>query len=389
MARFTLPRDIYYGPGAIDELKNLNGYQKAFIVTGGNSMKRGGFLQKTEAALQAAGIKTQLFEGVEPDPSIETVFKGAKAMSDFGPDVIVAIGGGSPIDAAKAMWVFYEHPEKTFEDIKNPFTMPKLRNKAIFVAIPSTSGTASEVTAFSVITDYSTNIKYPLADFEITPDIAILDTDIPLTMPQKLTAHTGMDALTHAIEAYTSTARSNFSDPLALQAISDIYDSLLDSYHGDVQARGKMHIAQCLAGMSFSNALLGIAHSLAHKTGAIFDIPHGCCNAILLPSVIQYNSRACMERYAQIARMLGLPGSTDKQLTDSLVASIRALNQKLGIAQSYRENGVSEELFQANADKIAENAVKDPCTASNPRPIDVEAMKKVLTCAFNGQDVTF
>lgn len=239
MARFTLPRDIYYGPGAIDELKNLKGYKKAMILTGGSSMKKGGFLQKVEAILQEVGMETQLFEGIEPDPSIETVFKGAAAMRKFLPDVIVAIGGGSPIDAAKAMWVFYEHPEATFEEIKKPFNIPPLRGKAIFVAIPSTSGTATEVTAFSVITDYATNIKYPLADFEITPDIAILDTDIPLTMPKTLTAHTGIDALTHAIEAYVASARSDFSDPLALKAISDIYDSLIDSYYGDKDAVAK------------------------------------------------------------------------------------------------------------------------------------------------------
>ena len=389
MARFTLPRDIYYGPGAISELKNLKGHKKAFVVTGGSSMKRGGFLQKVEDTLKEAGMEVQLFEGVEPDPSIETVFKGAKAMEEFGPDLIVAIGGGSPLDAAKAMWVFYEYPEKTFDDIKDPFTMPQLRKKAIFAAIPSTSGTATEVTAFSVITDYSTLIKYPLADFEITPDIAILDTDIPLTMPKKLTAHTGMDALTHAIEAYVATARSGFSDPLAIQAISDIYDSLVDSYNGDVEARGKMHIAQCLAGMAFSNALLGIAHSLAHKTGAEFEIPHGCCNAILLPYVIQYNSKVCMDRYATIAKAIGLPGNTDKQLVNALVDSIRELNRRLNIAPTYKENGVSEEKFKEKLDFIAENAVGDPCTGSNPRPIDVENMKKVLSCAYYGEDVTF
>ena len=389
MARFTLPRDIYYGEGAISELKNLKGCKRAIVVTGGSSMKKGGFLQKVEDVCKSIGMEVKLFEGVEPDPSIETVFKGTKAMEEFQPDVIIAIGGGSPIDAAKAMWVFYEYPDKKFDDIKDPFTMPKLRTKAIFVAIPSTSGTASEVTAFSVITDYSTNIKYPLADFEITPDIAILDTDIPLTMPKKLTAHTGMDALTHAIEAYVATARSAFSDPLALQAISDIFDCLIDSYNGDKEARAKMHYAQCLAGMSFSNALLGIAHSLAHKTGAVFEIPHGCCNAILLPAVIQYNSRVCMERYAAIARAVGLPGNTDKQLVNALIDAIKELNRKLGIQQSYQANGVSEELFKANADKIAENAVKDPCTGSNPRPIDVENMKKVLTCAYYGEDVTF
>lgn len=389
MARFTLPRDIYYGSGAIQELSNLKGYKRAMLLTGGSSMKKAGFLQKVEDVLKSIDMEVQLFEGIEPDPSIETVFKGAAAMREFQPDVIVAIGGGSPMDAAKAMWVFYEYPEKTFDDIKDPFTMPKLRQKAIFVAIPSTSGTASEVTAFSVITDYSTNIKYPLADFEITPDIAVLDTDIPMTMPKKLTAHTGMDALTHAIEAYASTAHSDFSDPLAIKAISDIYDCLIDSYNGDTDARSKMHIAQCLAGMSFSNALLGIAHSLAHKTGAVFEIPHGCCNAILLPAVIQYNSRVCMERYADIARAVGLPGRTDKQLVNALVDSIKELNKKLGIAQSYKENGVSEELFQANADAIARNAVADPCTGSNPRPIDTENMKKVLTCAYTGADVTF
>ncbi|NLJ31146.1 MAG: iron-containing alcohol dehydrogenase [Clostridiales bacterium] len=389
MARFTLPRDIYFGYNAIGELKNLKGHKKAFIVTGGQSMKKTGFLKKLDDTLKEAGLETKIYEGVEPDPSIERVYDGAKAMREFQPDVIVAIGGGSPMDAAKAMWVFYEYPDKTFEDIKDPFTMPKLRTKAIFVAVPSTSGTASEVTAFSVITDYSTGIKYPLADFEITPDIAVLDYDIPLTMPQKLTAHTGMDALTHAIEAYVASARSDFSDPLALKAISDICDSLVDSYNGDVEARGKMHVAQCLAGMAFSNALLGIAHSLAHKTGAVFHLPHGLCNAILLPTVIQYNSRVCMERYAQIARIIGLPGSTDKQLTDSLVRMVRDLNKKLGIAQTYRDNGVSEEEFKAHSRKIAENAVGDPCTGSNPRATDVDAMEKVLTCAYYGQDVTF
>ena len=389
MARFTLPRDIYFGPNAMEELKSLKGRQRAFIVTGGSSMKRTGFLQKLDGILKQNGLETRIYDGVEPDPSIERVYDGAKAMREFEPDVIVAIGGGSPMDAAKAMWVFYEYPDKTFDDIKEPFSLPPLRRKAIFAAIPSTSGTASEVTAFSVITDYSTGIKYPLADFEITPDIAVLDTDIPLTMPQSLTAHTGMDALTHAIEAYVASARSDFSDPLALKAISDIFDSLVDSYHGDKEARGKMHIAQCLAGMAFSNALLGIAHSLAHKTGAMFHLPHGCCNALLLPFVIQFNARACMERYAQIARFLGLPGFTDKQLTDSLVEAVRGMTRKLGIAPTYRENGVREEAFKANCDTICENAALDPCTSSNPRAADAEDLKRVLSCAFYGEDVTF
>ena len=215
MFRFTLPRDIYCGHGAIDELSLLKGHKKAFICTGGHSMRAGGFLQKTEKALKDAGLATYTLEGITPDPSIEEVQKGAKLMEEFQPDVIVAIGGGSPIDAAKAMWVFYEYPNLTFDEIKKPFSLPPLRQKAIFVAIPSTSGTATEVTAFSVITDYSTGIKYPLADFNLTPDLAILDLDIPSTMPKKLTAHTGMDALTHATEAYVSKFANGFTEPLS------------------------------------------------------------------------------------------------------------------------------------------------------------------------------
>lgn len=282
MMRFTLPRDLYYGKGSMEQLKNIKG-KKAVLVLGGGSMKRFGFVDKALDYLKEAGIETKIIEGVEPDPSVETVYAGAKTMQEFGPDWIISMGGGSPIDAAKAMWVFYEHPELTFDDIKDPFTIPELRSKAKFLAIPSTSGTATEVTAFSVITDYKTEIKYPLADFNITPDVAIVDSELAETMPKKLTAHTGMDALTHAIEAYVATLHSPFTDPLALKAIEMIKDELLKSYNGDNDAREQMHYAQCLAGMAFSNALLGICHSMAHKTGAVFHIPHGCANAIYLP----------------------------------------------------------------------------------------------------------
>lgn len=389
MSRFTLPRDIYWGENSIEELKCLKGFKKAIIVTGGSSMQKFGFLDKLEKVLKDAGLETKRFEGVEPDPSIETVMNGAKAMQEFQPDVIVSIGGGSPIDAAKAMWVFYEYPELTFEDIKTPFSMPKLRQKAIFVAVPSTSGTATEVTAFSVITDYSTKIKYPLADFEITPDIAIIDSSLAYTMPQTLTAHTGMDALTHAVEAYVASARSSFSDPLAMEAIRMIFENLIDSYNGDKKARDEMHIAQCLAGMAFSNALLGIAHSLAHKIGAQFDVPHGCCNAILLPHVIKYNSKACMARYAMIARRLGLKGESDKQLTDALIEEVNKLNARLGIAKTFKEHGVKEETYTSEADFIAENAFKDPCTGSNPRQTSPSDLKKILECAMYGTDINF
>ena len=254
MFRFTLPRDIYCGHGAIDELSLLKGHKKAFICTGGHSMRAGGFLQKTEKALKDAGLATYTLEGITPDPSIEEVQKGAKLMEEFQPDVIVAIGGGSPIDAAKAMWVFYEYPNLTFDEIKKPFSLPPLRQKAIFVAIPSTSGTATEVTAFSVITDYSTGIKYPLADFNLTPDLAILDLDIPSTMPKKLTAHTGMDALTHAVEAYLNTPY-HLSDTAedCEDAVEGIMDALPKAYEDgeDLQAREEMLIASYTAGTAF------------------------------------------------------------------------------------------------------------------------------------------
>ncbi len=295
MARFTLPRDIYHGEGSLEVLKTLKG-KKAFVVVGGGSMKRFGFLQKVEDYLKEAGMEVELFEGVEPDPSVETVMKGAEAMRKFQPDWIVAMGGGSPIDAAKAMWIFYEYPDFTFEQAVVPFGLPELRQKAKFVAIPSTSGTATEVTAFSVITNYTEKIKYPLADFNLTPDVAIVDPALAQTMPAKLVAHTGMDALTHAIEAYTASLRSNFSDPLAIKAIEMVNENLVKSFEGDKVARDLMHEAQCLAGMSFSNALLGIVHSMAHKVGAVFHIPHGCANANFLPYVIQYNRKSCEDR---------------------------------------------------------------------------------------------
>ncbi len=290
MARFTLPRDVYHGKGALEELKNLKG-KKAIVCVGGGSMKRNGFLDRAVDYLKQAGMEVQLFEGIESDPSVDTVMKGAAAMTEFGPDWIVAMGGGSPIDAAKAMWIKYEYPEITFPEMCKVFGIPELRQKAHFVAIPSTSGTATEVTAFSIITDYKNGIKYPIADFEITPDVAIVDPDLAETMPKKLVAHTGMDAMTHAIEAYVSTAHCDYTDPLAIFAIKMIQKDLIPSYNGDMDMRASMHNAQCLAGMAFSNALLGIVHSMAHKTGAVFEdqgahIIHGAANAMYLPKVI-------------------------------------------------------------------------------------------------------
>ncbi|CUO20504.1 iron-containing alcohol dehydrogenase [Clostridium paraputrificum] len=388
MARFTLPRDIYHGEGALEVLKTLKG-KKAFIVVGGGSMKRFGFLQKAEEYLKEAGMEVELYEGVEPDPSVETVMKGAEAMRKFEPDWIVSMGGGSAIDAAKAMWIFYEYPDFTFEEAIVPFGLPELRQKAKFVAIPSTSGTATEVTAFSVITNYTEKIKYPLADFNITPDIAIVDPTLAQTMPKKLVAHTGMDALTHAIEAYTASLKSNFSDPLAMKAIEMVRDNLVESYKGDEKARSSMHDAQCLAGMAFSNALLGIVHSMAHKVGAVFHIPHGCANAIFLPYVIQYNRKNCEDRYGDIAKMLKLEGNTDVELTDSLIKMIDDMNDKLAIPHTMKEYGIAECDFNDNLKFISHNAVLDACTGSNPREIDDETMEKLFKCTYYGDKVEF
>lgn len=386
MERFTLPRDLYFGKGSLEIVKNLEG-KKASVVIGGGSMKRFGFLDTLETYLKEAGMEMQLIEGVEPDPSVETVMKGAKQMQEYQPDWIISIGGGSPIDAAKAMWIFYEHPEAKFEDIAKPFNIPQLRKKAKFLAIPSTSGTATEVTAFSVITDYNTGIKYPLADFEITPDIAVLDPELAYKMPQKLTAHTGIDALTHATEAITAAQASPFSDPLALKAIKMIKENLAASYNGDEEARDAMHIAQCLAGMAFSNALLGICHSMAHKTGAKFGIPHGCANAIYLPFVIDFNRGCCEAKYAEIARYIGLQGNSDAELTDAYIEWIKEINSQLNIPVSLKDYGISEEKFEKELENISENAFKDACTGSNPRQTKPEDFKQLFKSAFYGHKV--
>lgn len=403
MARFTLPRDLYHGKGALENLKTLTG-KKAIVVVGGGSMKRNGFLDKAVNYLKEAGMEVQLFENVEPDPSVETVMKGADAMKAFQPDWIVAMGGGSPIDAAKAMWVFYEYPDTSFEDLITPFSFPTLRTKAKFCAIPSTSGTATEVTAFSVITDYEKGIKYPLADFNITPDVAIVDPALAETMPQKLTAHTGMDAMTHAIEAYVSTLHCDYTDPLALHAIKLIHNNLKKSYDGDMIARDTMHNAQCLAGMAFSNALLGIVHSMAHKTGAAFSgghIIHGCANAMYLPKVIKYNSKneEAAERYAEIARFIDLKGETTEELVDALIAELRSMNDQLNIPQAIKNYGpggvkadesiIDEKEFMDKLPETAKNAIADACTGSNPRIPTQEEMEKLLVAVYYDKDIDF
>ena len=403
MGRFTLPRDLYHGEGALEELSNLKG-KRAVLVLGGGSMKRFGFVDKAVAYLNKAGMDVKLIENVEPDPSVETVMKGAAIMREFEPDWIISMGGGSPIDAAKAMWVFYEYPETSFEEIIQPFSFPTLRTKAKFCAIPSTSGTATEVTAFSVITDYQKGIKYPLADFNITPDVAIVDPALAETMPPKLTAHTGMDAMTHAIEAYVSTLHCNYTDPLSLWAIKLIAENLKNSYEGDMEARKTMHDAQCLAGMAFSNALLGIVHSMAHKTGAAFSgghIIHGAANAMYLPKVIAYNAKVpeAAKRYAEIAKFLHLEGKSTDELVKALIRMLRDMNDQLNIPQSiknYGEGGVKaeksiidEKEFLDKLSSVATLAIGDACTGSNPRQPSQEDMEKLLLAVYYDKEIDF
>ncbi len=405
MARFTLPRDLYHGKGSLEALKTFTG-KKAIVCVGGGSMKRFGFLDKAVSYLKEAGMEVEIFEGIEPDPSVETVMRGAEKMIEFQPDWIIAMGGGSPIDAAKAMWIKYEYPDITFEEMCKVFGLPSLRKKAHFCAISSTSGTATEVTAFSIITNYQYRIKYPIADFEITPDVAIVDPDLAETMPKKLVAHTGMDAMTHAIEAYVSTANCDFTDPLAIHAIEMIQTDLVDSYNGDMAKRDAMHNAQCLAGMAFSNALLGIVHSMAHKTGAAFEdygahIIHGAANAMYLPKVIAFNAKdeTAKARYGVIADYMGLGGTNDDEKVQLLIAYLRKMNDDLNIPHCIKNYGkdsfpteqgfVPENVFLERLPEIAKNAIADACTGSNPRIPTQEEMEKLLKCCYYDTEVDF
>ncbi|MEG1524569.1 MAG: iron-containing alcohol dehydrogenase [Clostridia bacterium] len=407
MSRFTLPRDLYHGKGALVALKSFKG-KKAIVCVGGGSMRKFGFLDKAVSYLKEAGMEVQLIENIEPDPSVETVMKGAAIMQKFQPDWIIAMGGGSPIDAAKAMWIKYEYPEITFEEMCKVFGIPSLRHKAHFCAISSTSGTATEVTAFSIITDYTNGIKYPIADFEITPDVAIVDPDLAETMPKKLVAHTGMDAMTHAVEAYVSTANCDFTDPLAIHSIEMILKDLIPSYNGDMAARDRMHNAQCLAGMAFSNALLGIVHSMAHKTGAAFQdcgahIIHGAANAMYLPKVIAFNAKdpTAKKRYGVIVDYMGI---CDKKVSDdekvsALIQYLRDMNDALKIPHCIKNYGadsfptesgfVPENVFMERLPEIAKNALADACTGSNPRQPSVDEMKKLLECCYFDTEVDF
>lgn len=382
MITYSVPRLIVHGEDALDYLKNLEG-KKAAIVTGGSSMKRFGFLDKAKELLEEGGVEVLIIDGVEPDPSIKTCLEGGKKMEEFGPDWIIALGGGSAMDAAKVMWVFYEHPGYDFQKLAN-FENPPLRNKAKMACIASTSGTASEITAFSVITDTENEIKYPLVHPDFVPDIAIVDPEIPSKMPPLITAQTGMDVMTHAVEAFVSTAADDYTSPHAIRAIELVFENLKKAYDkgDDLKAREKMHDASTMAGMAFSNASLGIVHSMAHKIGGIFHLTHGEANAILLPYIIDYN-RKSTDRYDLLENILGI---------DDIAEEIRKLNEAVGISQNIKDGKntiIEEDKFLEVLDTMSENAFKDACTLTNPRKTSAEDIKKIYKAAYYGEKVDF
>lgn len=383
MAKLYGSGALYHGNGSLEELKNIEG-KKAVIVTGKGSTTRNGSLQRAEALLAEAGIEYFVFDGVEADPSIETVRKGAAFMAEHCPDWIIGLGGTSSIDAAKAMWVIYEHPDISFEQMITPFGIPTLRNKARFVAVPSTSGTGTETTSLAVITDREKGVKYPLASHELQPDVAIVDGDLCKSMPAHITANTGMDALTHAIEAYTSNVDDNYADAFAKGSIELIFANLKkacdEPENGEV--RQNMHDASALAGFAFTNAWLGIVHSMAHQMGGVFGIPHGRANALALPNVMRYNAKVT-SRFEDLARLVG------KTTADEFIAAVEQLKKETGVPASIREYGIEKEAWMKEVHRMAENAYADVCTSFNPRKTSVEEFEKLYVALYEGERIDF
>lgn len=411
MQWFKIPPKIYFEKGAIQYLENMPNISRAFIVTDPMMVKLG-YVDKVLYYLRKRRdyCHSEIFSEVEPDPSVETINRGVASMNNFKPDVIIALGGGSAIDAAKGMWLFYENPETSFDGLKlkfmdirkRAFNFPNLGKKAQLVAVPTTSGTGSEVTSFSVITDKKNgNIKYPLADYELTPNVAIIDPQFVTTMPKSITADTGMDVLTHAIEAYVSVLASDYTNGLAIKAIELIFKYLPRSYDNpdDTVAREKVHNASCIAGMAFSNAFLGVNHSLAHKLGGEFHIPHGRANAILLPHVIKYNSQIPTKftifpkytkfiadyKYAQISRQLDLGGTTQEEQIDALIKAVRDLMIRLNVPLTIKECGVDEKEFLGKIPALSERAFEDQCTTANPRYPLISELEELYKKAYYGK----
>lgn len=370
---------IMFGQGCLEHIKTLKG-KRAVVVTGGSSMKKSGILQKVVDYLAEAGIESRIFSGVEPDPSFSTVKKGAEAMLEFNPDIIIGLGGGSAMDAAKAMWVFYEHPElKSIQDILPPNTLPKMRQKAILVCIPSTSGTASEVSRSFVITDDETHTKIGYGNMELVPDIAICDPEVTLTMPPGITAETGMDAMTHAVEALVSRRANYVSDILVRAAIKDIVEYLPKAYRegSNIEYREKMINASMIAGLAFTNVSLGIVHSMAHTLGSVFGISHGLADAVLLPYVMKFNSQdeKAKNTYDDAAKVVG---------ADNLIDVVEKLNSSVGIPEALKELIPDRDAYYAKLDVMADMALRDGCTKTNPIIPTTEQLKELFIKAYNG-----
>lgn len=413
MQWFKVPPKIYFENDSVQYLQKMEGIERAFIVTDPTIVKLGNvdkilyYLRKREIYCHS-----EIYSDIEPDPDVETIMRGVEKMRQFKPDVIIALGGGSAIDAAKGMWLFYEHPNATFDGMKLKFMdirkraykFPKLGKKAKLVAIPTTSGTGSEVTSFSVITDRKMgNVKYPLADYSLTPDVAIIDPQFVTTLPKSATADTGLDVLTHAIEAYVSVMASDYTDGLALQAIDLVFNYLPRAYNNgstDFEAREKMHNASCIAGMAFTNAFLGLNHSMAHKLGGEYNITHGKANAILLPYIIKYNASKPTKfatfpkyekfisdkKYAKIAQTIGKGGNTVEESVKNLISAVRTLQKELNMPTCIKECGIDETTFFNNLKHLSEKAHEDQCTPANPRYPLISEIEEIYTKAYYGDN---
>lgn len=408
MQWFKLPSKIYFEKNSIHYLQEMENMERVFLVCD-PGMVEFGYADKiiNELYKRKNPVQVEVFSNVEPNPSTNTVMAGTEAMFQFQPDTVIAIGGGSAMDAAKGMWLFYEKPETEFFGAKQKFLdirkrtykIPSLE-KTQFVCIPTTSGTGSEVTPFAVITDSETHVKYPLADYALTPNVAIIDPQFVMSVPKSVTADTGMDVLTHAIESYVSVMASDYTKGLSLQAIKLVFENLRDSYaYANEESREKMHNASTLAGMAFANAFLGINHSIAHKIGGEYNIPHGRTNAILLPHVIRYNAKdpskhalfpkyeyfRADEDYAEIARFMGFEGTTTEELVESFIAEIVKLGKDVGIEMSLKAQGVTQEVIDATVDHMAELAFLDQCTTANPKQPLITELRQIIIEAYEGE----
>lgn len=413
MLWFRTPEKVYFKKGcmpvALDEIKNVLGKKRVFIVTD-SFLYKNGYTKPVEDKLNSMGIVHTTFSNVQPDPTLANATEGAKAMAAFEPDCIIAMGGGSAMDAGKIMWVLYEHPDADFMDMamrfidirKRVYTFPKMGEKAYFIAIPTSSGTGSEVTPFAVITDEKTGTKYPLADYQLLPNMAIIDTDNMMSAPKGLTSASGIDALTHALEAYASVMATDYTDGLALKAIKNIFTYLPTAYENgaDVIAREKMADASTMAGMAFANAFLGVCHSMAHKLGSYHHLPHGVANALLITEIMRYNVATAprkmgtfsqyqyphaLERYAECAHFIGICGKNDEETLEKFIKAIEELKDKVGIKKTIKDYGVDEKYFLDTLDSMVEDAFDDQCTGANPRYPLMKEIKEMYLKAYYGK----